>query len=197
MVELGKIIVIIGGIVSIALLIYFISFRRGKLEESESKWLLFIGLLILPLLTIYIAGNIALEESKSVATCNNCHTMKPYVKDMVENVNRTTLASVHYQNRFIPDNQCYTCHTNYGIYGDIEAKIGGAMHAYNYYTGNYGTTIKLKGTYQNSGCLNCHGEARVFQEKVVHSMIIEKLNSNAVSCIQCHAPVHPKSREGE
>lgn len=192
MVEFGKIIVIIGSLVSIALLTYYIFFLRERLEEPRSKWLLLIGLFILPIFSTYIAGNIALEEAKSVDTCNSCHVMEPYIRDMVENVNLTTLTSKHYLNRWINANQCYTCHTNYGVYGDIEAKLAGARHTYKYYTGTYETPIKLVGTYQNSICLFCHRETIGFKGVAVHSAIMEDLTKNTVLCVNCHAPVHPE-----
>ena len=44
----------------------------------------------------------------------------------------------HFQNNRIPRNEaCYTCHTNYAMFGGVKAKIGGLKHLAIYY---FGTT---------------------------------------------------------
>ena len=49
--------------------------------------------------------------------------MQVYVDDMLDSESES-LAAVHYKNRYIPSNQCYDCHTSYGMFGTVEAKMG-------------------------------------------------------------------------
>ena len=46
------------------------------------------------------------------------------------------LAAAHFQNHRIPaDEACYTCHTDYALYGGVRAKFRGLRHIYVQYLG--------------------------------------------------------------
>jgi cytochrome c-type protein NapC len=69
------------------------------------------------------------------------------------------LAAAHFQNHRVPaDEACYTCHTNYAMFGGMKAKIGGLRHIYVYYLGKppQPADIKLYEPYNNRECLHCH-----------------------------------------
>ena len=110
----------------------------------------------------------------------------------------THLAAAHFQNhRVSPDEACYTCHTNYAMFGGIKAKLGGLKHIYVYYLGTPPSpeNIKLYEPYNNRECLHCHAGARSFEEGAVHTAdpeLLPALRTNKVSCISsgCHEIVH-------
>ena len=60
--------------------------------------------------------------------------MTPYVNDL-HDPKSDTLAAVHFKNRFIQENHCYTCHTDYGMFGTVKAKWEGLGHTVRYTTG--------------------------------------------------------------
>ena len=66
------------------------------------------------------------------------------------------------KNRFILTNQCYECHSDYGLAGTISARLSGVVHVLRYTTGRYMLPIKIAKPYPNSGCLECHGESQRF-----------------------------------
>ena len=46
----------------------------------------------------------------------------------------TYVPAAHFQNNRIPKEQaCFTCHTNYTMFGDVYGKIRGLQHIYVYY----------------------------------------------------------------
>ena len=57
-----------------------------------------------------------------------------------------TLAARHFKNHWIPEDQCYECHSDYGLSGDMEAKMEGFRHLARYTTRTYQEPIKFRGT---------------------------------------------------
>jgi cytochrome c-type protein NapC len=101
------------------------------------------------------------------------------------------LPAQHYQNhRVSRDQACFTCHTNYTLFGDAQAKLRGLRHVYVYYIGHIPGKIELYEPYQNRECLHCHAGARSFEESDLHKDIRAELDSNATSCLECHDAVH-------
>ena len=76
--------------------------------------------------------------------------MTPFVRDL-QDVKSDTLAATHFKNRYIRENQCYSCHSDYGLGGTITAKLAGLGHVYRYTTGRYTLPIKIAAPYPNSG----------------------------------------------
>ena len=108
------------------------------------------------------------------------------------------LPAAHYQNHRVPPEQaCYTCHTDYTMYGDLTSKLRGLRHIYVYYLGDLPqpSQIKLYRSYNNRECLHCHEGARTFEEGQIHNAdpaIMASIKSNELSCIGsgCHENVH-------
>ena len=130
--------------------------------------------------------------------------MEPYGKSL--RVDDTFhLAAAHYQNHRVPaDEACYTCHTNYAMFGTIKAKVGGLRHIYVYYLGHppKPADIKLYEPYNNRECLHCHAGARSFEEGAVHAAdpaLLPDVKSGKVSCLSsgCHQVVHDVASLGE
>ena len=96
------------------------------------------------------------------------------------------------ENRFILEDQCYTCHTDYGFFGPVRAKLTGMRHLWNYETGRYTLPIRIRGPYRIANCLHCHGDSKVYREK--HEDFRAQIASGDPGCLDCHLPAHPEDR---
>lgn len=186
------------GLVLIALNVGLLvwSWRRLRSRGSPaSMWgLLFVAVGLVPILVAFMTFAHGLEESATVASCGSCHVMKPYVQDL-RDVKSETLAAVHFKNRYILEKQCYTCHSDYGLGGTIQAKLGGLGHVWYYTTGRYEVPIKIAHPYPNARCLTCHGESQKFLNSETKKPIMADLMSGKSSCLECHAPAHPAQKK--
>jgi nitrate/TMAO reductase-like tetraheme cytochrome c subunit len=181
---------------SVALVAVFV-LRPQITSTRGGKMMAFLALFALPLLCFGIGTSSELEHAKSTEFCLSCHIMEPYGKSLrVDDPQH--LAAAHFQNhRVPPDEACYTCHTNYAMFGGVKAKLGGLKHIYVYYLGTPPApeNIKLYEPYNNRECLHCHAGARSFEEGAVHTAdpdLIPALKANKSSCISsgCHEIVH-------
>lgn len=186
------------------LLIVVLVFRPQMTSSPVGKIVAFLALFAFPLLSIGMGFSTHMDRSKSTQFCLSCHIMEPYGKSL--RVDDTFhLAAAHYQNHRVPaDEACYTCHTNYAMFGTIKAKVGGLRHIYVYYLGQppKPADIKLYEPYNNRECLHCHGGARSFEEGAVHTAdpaLLPDIKSNKVSCLSsgCHQVVHDVASLGE
>ncbi len=150
----------------------------------------FLALFALPLLVTALNANVHLEHSKSTDFCLSCHEMDDYGKSMLID-DSEYLPAVHYQNHLVdPDHACYTCHTTYTMYGDIDAKMKGVMHVWVHYFGKAPDEIKLYDPYNSRECLHCHQGARSYEEGEDHIDEAEAIASGETSCLDCHDLVH-------
>jgi len=182
------------GFAVLDLLLLFAAWRslRRAGETPVSKQLLFAAVAILPLAVVFFGYTYGLEESKSVEACGSCHVMTPYVRDL-RDPGSETLAALHFKNRYIQENHCYTCHTDYGMYGTVKAKWEGLGHVARHTTGKYDLPLKIARPYSNLRCLSCHGESQKFLNPDAHPKEdMPKLLSNETSCLECHGPAHPR-----
>jgi cytochrome c nitrite reductase small subunit len=162
---------------------------------SASKQLLFFAVAILPLTIVFFAYYYGLETSKSVEACGSCHTMDAHVRDL-RDPKSDTLAAVHFKNRYIQENHCYTCHTDYGMFGTVKAKWEGLGHTVRYTTGAYTLPLKIAHPYPNWRCLNCHGTSQKFLDPEKHPKEdMADLLSGKTSCLECHGPPHPRPKQ--
>lgn len=173
----------------------FVEFKlKASISRSAYKWLLFLGLFIFPLIAMIGATSTLMEETTTVASCASCHNMHAFVHDLGD-PESASLAARHYKNRYIPENQCYSCHTGYGIHGTLESKRDGFRHWLMYVTNTWEEPVTFKGSYQNSNCTDCHAGTPKFLKVNSHEALKDKLKSNEVSCTSCHGPVHPTPME--
>jgi cytochrome c-type protein NapC len=164
-------------------------------EVSHEAWgrvLGFLALFILPAVLGLLAARTHLERSTSTEFCLSCHVMEPFGASLGAD---TGLAAAHYQNNRVAREQaCYSCHTDYTMYGDLAAKWRGVRHVYVYYIGTTPEPeeIELYSPYENRECLHCHGGARSFEEVAIHGFgnMREALETNETSCLGCHGPAH-------
>src|SRR5215467_11774114 len=186
------------------LLIGVLVARPGITGTRGGKIVAFLALFALPLLSGGMGVSTELEHAKTTEFCLSCHIMEPYGKSLhVDDPQH--LAAAHFQNHRVPaDEACYTCHTNYAMFGGIKAKIGGLSHIYVYYLGKPPApeNIKLYEPYNNRECLHCHAGARSFEEGAVHvadPTLLASVKANQVSCLTsgCHPTVHDVATLGE
>jgi nitrate/TMAO reductase-like tetraheme cytochrome c subunit len=117
--------------------------------------------------------------------------MSDYAEDMTD-PGGTGLAAIHYANRYIPSNQCYDCHTSYGLFGTVEAKLNGIAEVYRYYTRTYRQPISMWHPYSNRDCLKCHAESRKWLaiDAHVEGDTRQRLFGDLSSCMDCHVEAH-------
>jgi len=162
--------------------------------ESAAKLTAFATLIVMPAGAIFIANYHTFEGVHEVSGCASCHVMLPMVNDL-RDPNSGTLAARHFKNRWIPDNQCYHCHSDYGFAGNLEAKMTGYRHLARYTTHTYAEPIRARVRFNNKNCLNCHGHTAKFQAVASHHTAWEQLASNQMICLNCHGQAHPTSLE--
>jgi cytochrome c nitrite reductase small subunit len=172
------------------LIVYTLVFRRQRLYEASSKWMLFIGICLLPIPVMFLSTAVGLEHSKNVEFCMSCHVMRPFVDDM-RNPASKTLAALHYKNRYIQHEQCYHCHTDYGILGTMEAKKTGLGHIWKAGTGSYTLPIKMSKPYAFAICLDCHADSAKFNREAAHDGVIKETMAGKGNCLDCHDAPHP------
>ena len=190
--------------IAIVILVLFSAVLAGVLVVRPSitvsragKILAFGVLFFLPLFSFLAGMDNEMERSKSTAFCLSCHIMDSYGKSLHID-DATYLAAAHFQNHRVPaDEACYTCHTNYAMFGTFKAKLGGLRHLYVFYLKKMPLPedIKLHEPFNNRECLHCHLGARSFEQGATHNAdpaTLPAIKANTLSCISsgCHDVVH-------
>ena len=182
------------GLVAVVLvaiaLIALVVLRPSLTSARGGKFLAFLAFLVLPVLATAMGLNAHMEHSKSTEFCLSCHVMEPYGRSLQVD-DEAWLPAQHFQNNRVPrDRACFTCHTDYTLFGDAKAKLRGLRHVYVNYLGDIPEKIQLYEAYNNRECLHCHAGARTFEESDLHKEMRAELGSNATSCMECHDAVH-------
>jgi len=176
-------------LVTIAL-IGLVVLRPSLVAARGGRILAFLALFCLPLLVTGLGTSAQVEHSKSTRFCLSCHVMEPYGKSLLVD-DSSYVPAAHFQNNRVPrDEACFTCHTNYTMFGDYKAKLRGLRHVYVNYIGTIPTQIKLYDPYNNRECLHCHAGARAFEDLELHAEIRADLTANKTSCLECHDTIH-------
>jgi cytochrome c-type protein NapC len=176
-------------VVTIAL-IGLLVLRPSLVAARGGKILAFLSLFVLPLVVTGLGTSAQIERSKSTRFCLSCHVMEPYGQSLRVD-DPSYVPARHFQNNRVPrDAACFTCHTNYTLFGDYKAKLRGLRHVYVNYIGTIPKQIKLYEPYNNRECLHCHGGARAFEENEVHQPVRDDLAKNTTSCLECHDKIH-------
>ena len=150
---------------------------------------MFISVLGVPVLVFLTGMPLVFERAERVEFCASCHlAMQRYVTDMA-NPKSESLAAIHFKNRYIASNQCYVCHTSYGMFGTVEAKLSGLHDLYSYYTRTYRLPIKMRHSYPNDDCLKCHAESVKWAAQ--HGPIKSALFKGELHCLECHGAINP------
>jgi cytochrome c-type protein NapC len=179
-------------VIALVLIIYF---KPTVTLTQGGKIFAFLSLFILPVLAALMGTSAQVEHAKSTKFCLSCHVMEPYGKSLHVDDSEYIPAS-HYENNRVPrEVACFTCHTNYTMFGDSKAKMRGLKHIYIYYLGTIPKKIELYSPYHNRECLHCHAGARTFEEGATHNEEpdrIKWIKENKLSCISsgCHNVIH-------
>ena len=181
-------------IITIAVIVILV-FAPGMTASRGGKILAFVALFIFPILAVGLGYQHHMDRSKETSFCLSCHLMEPYGRSLHVD-DATWIPASHYQNnRVSRDEACYTCHSDYVMYGGIKAKWRGLHHVYAQYMQNPKPPLHLYHPYNNRECLHCHLGARSFEEGATHNSdpaIMADIKSNKMSCLTsgCHDQVH-------
>jgi nitrate/TMAO reductase-like tetraheme cytochrome c subunit len=172
-----------------ALVLYSLVRFRGRVQSAGSWGLLIAGVLVVPSISTMFGTLLVFERAERVEFCGSCHkAMQVYVDDM-ENPLSESLAAVHYRNRYIPRNQCYTCHTSFGLFGTVQAKVAGIIDVHKYYTGSFRRQIQMREPYRNDDCLKCHSGSIKWSSN--HTGSKDLIFAGKTTCLECHGRFHP------
>jgi nitrate/TMAO reductase-like tetraheme cytochrome c subunit len=183
---------------AIAAALCLLTVLRPELTRARGgKILAFFSLCVLPIAAVWAGVNEHLERSTSTRFCLSCHVMESFGKSLYVD-DRSYIPARHFQNNFVPrDHACFTCHTDYTLFGDYKAKWRGMHHVLVQYFGKIPKPqeIKLYTPYNNRECLHCHAGMRAYEEASSHHKtpdMLAKAASNQLSCMtsNCHDIVH-------
>lgn len=174
-----------------------ISYRVELTREKGGKIVAFVALFLLPSLAVWVGFSEHVNRAESRRFCLSCHVMADYGHSLYVD-DPSYLPARHFQNRLVPrDRACYTCHTNYTMFGPFKSKLRGLRHLYVQYLGKVPAPdkIKLYQSYNNRECLHCHLGARSYEEASEHHKqpdMLARANSGQLSCMteNCHDIVH-------
>ena len=185
-----------GVVGAIALIAYVLVSRRRNLEAPQTQWLLFIGICVMPLPVMLLGIAVGLEQAKDVSFCQECHVMRQFVEDMKDPGSKL-LAAVHFRNRYMQRSHCYICHTDYGLFGTMEAKLAGVGHIWREATGSYSVPVRIAHPYRFMICLDCHAQSAKFEHRPEHEGLVAKIASGRARCTSCHGLSHiPREKRG-
>jgi len=171
-----------------AVALLLVGLLRGRLPAALAG----AGVL-LPVAAYGLGSLYMLEGSKQTTFCGSCHVMTPLLASL--DAKDGGLAGTHYARGLVPhDEACYTCHSGYGIWGGVDAKIAGVMHMVRTVTGRYALPIALNGPFDIDSCLGCHAVTAAFRDVPAHQNeeLQKQLLAREMSCTGiCHPPAHP------
>jgi cytochrome c-type protein NapC len=193
--QLLKLIAVVCAVCSLVVTTWYLV-RRPHLDRT-TKVLLLVGLGLLPAV-VSLTGNIAsFEYTMSRPFCGSCHVMGPYLRD-AEDPSSTSLAAAHSRNGKFGEHSCYTCHSDYQMFGAVTTKLAGMRHLFSYVTeyastgpdGEGGPPIHMYEPFKNDRCMQCHSTlGKRYLD--THGDDVEAIRSGDVRCIDCHDEVHP------
>lgn len=189
--EWVKVLAIAMAVVAVALISWTLVVHRGRLAGFRARLLLFIGICCVPFPAVLMSAAVGLEQSKAVAFCNSCHLMGAFVADM-KDADSQSLSALHFRNRYIQDEHCYSCHTDYGLFGTFEAKIGGMSHVWSDFAGAGEGSVRPKTNYRFTICLNCHGQSSKFIAQARHAGVVDSVLRGRSACTDCHHKSHAR-----
>lgn len=189
-----NLILAIFGIFNIVFLLVVVS-QRLHIAGWTTKIMLFVGMVAFPLLWGFIVMQQNLAAAQETDFCAKCHVMEPYTESLKVDDDEP-LSAVHYQNNWVPQEKaCYSCHTEYSMFGPVKAKLTGLRHIYVNYIKGAPEKLKLYAPYNNRECLKCHGPAKKFLKHKKHNRpkgVMQEMLDNKKSCLAkgCHELGH-------
>ena len=169
--------------------------RPALTVARGGKVLAFLAFFIFPVFAGLMGMENHVERSKQTSFCLTCHVMGDYGKSLYVD-DSSYIPAAHFQNGRVPrDQACYTCHTDYTIFGGFSSKLKGLHHIYAQYVTKPQQPIKLYHPYNNRECLHCHEGSRSFEQGALHTaeaQTMADIKSNKLSCLSsgCHDMIH-------
>lgn len=185
----GIIIPAIITVLGVALALVFL-LRPAFARDRGGALVAAVAFVAVPVLVLAVGSEEHLIGSKKTEFCLSCHVMHPYGGSLMDE-GEEFLAAIHYSHHYVPpDLACYSCHTQYTMYGGLAAKMKGVKHLWVNYFGEVGDPIELYDAYSNRECLHCHEGGKAFEEAMLHADQIAEFRSDELSCLECHGPPH-------
>jgi cytochrome c nitrite reductase small subunit len=182
-------------VLGIILVLYSLVRFRGRVAGTWSWIVLVTAVAALPLASVAFGSLLVFERAERVEFCASCHlAMKVYVDDMVDPSSHS-LAAIHFRNRYIPRNQCYNCHTTFGMFGTVQAKVAGLIDVHRYYTRSFRPPLSMREPYANTDCLKCHAGA--VRWIAAHHELADAIFDGEVGCMSCHGDASPAHITGD
>ncbi len=191
---------------AIAAGILLVHLLRPRPTTGRRKLWLLMGLGVFPIVTAGTANIAGFEATQSRKFCGSCHVMIPHAEDSGD-PKSLSLAAVHARNEYFGENNCYTCHKDYGMYGFVLTKLGGMRHVYLYLTEyrkmpleESKPSIRILKPLPNANCMHCHTTTtKIWLEVPDHASSLESVRSGKVSCASagCHGFAHPMTKLGK
>ena len=183
-------------VIALALAV-LLAFRVELTRVRGGKILAFVVLFIVPVVAVALGFSEHMQRAESTQFCLSCHVMHDFGQSLYVD-DPSYIPARHFQNNLVPrDHACYTCHTDYTMFGTAHAKLRGLRHVYIQYLGKIPAPadIKLYTPFNNRECLHCHAGMRAFEEHPKHSKtpeMMQQILSNQLSCMtsKCHDTVH-------
>ena len=177
-----------------------VAWRAAHMRAPVDQVLTFGALILLPGFAMWASFTQHMASSETTRFCLSCHVMHNYGKSLYIN-DPSFIPAKHFQNHWVPQNKaCFTCHTDYTMFGDYRAKLRGLRHVYVEYFGKVPSPnkIKLYTPYNNRECLHCHAGARNFEEAKGHHKkpgMMAAIQANRLSCLNsnCHEFIHDRT----
>ena len=179
--------IILGVLAVAALALIGVVLRRPEAVATVGgRVVAFAALFVLPGLVLLGGAVRHYEQAQTTAFCVSCHLIEPYRASLHIDDPRF-LPAAHYQNRRVPvDRACYTCHTNYTMFGDVDDKVRGVRHVWHAVRGTAADPIELYEPFGNGACLACHQGGRSYEEQAAHAPYLADLRAGSRSCVMCH-----------
>jgi hypothetical protein len=170
--------------------ILLVGLVRGRLMPAAAT----AGILFLPVAAYGLGALLLMEDSKTVRFCGSCHIMTPIVASL--SAEGDSLAAVHYRRGLVSHEEaCFVCHSGYGIWGTVDAKMAGIRHMLRTATNDYKFPIEHRGPFDIDSCLNCHARSATFRAVDAHKDpdTQQALFKREMSCTGiCHSGGHPE-----
>jgi len=170
--------------------ILLVGIVRGRLVPAVA----IVGVVFLPVAAYALGMLLIMEDSKTVSFCGSCHVMTPIVASLQKE--NDSLSATHYQRGLVSHEQaCFVCHSGYGIWGTLDAKLAGVRHMMKTVTRSYTFPIEHHGPFDIDSCLNCHAQAATFRSVDAHKDpdTQQALFKREMGCTGvCHVAAHPE-----
>ncbi|OHX66058.1 NapC/NirT family cytochrome c [Flammeovirga pacifica] len=188
---------ILAVVILIVEVILLYKLRQNRFQEKLTggvRAMVLVAIILFPVLAVMLGNYHVFVTTKESTACQSCHVMAPMANDMMFDTKSQTLAARHYQNGWIAEHECYSCHADYGFQGTMKAKLDGYRHLMRYVTKTYEEPIRYRGEFNSMNCYGCHEGSRTFEAVEEHQPVVENLKSDdaSISCLNCHGRAHPE-----